>query len=82
MCVWLIVVMELFSSAFKEAVSRAIESEKPVIGTIHYRGRDPSITAIKTREDAEILEVTRENREQLHNFIINKVINHLTSCIR
>jgi nucleoside-triphosphatase len=71
--------MELFSPAFKEAVSIAIESEKPVIGTIHYRARDPLINAIKAREDAEILEVTRENREQLHNLIIDKVINHLTS---
>jgi len=72
--------MELFSPAFKEAVSIAIESEKPVIGTIHYRALDPLITTIKAREDAEILEVTQKNREQLHNIIINKVIDHLTSC--
>jgi len=65
--------MELFSLAFKEAVSIAIESEKPVIGTIHYRAREPLINAIKAREDVEIVEVTRENREQLHNLIINKI---------
>ncbi len=70
--------MELFSLAFKEAVRRAIESEKPVVGTIHYRARDPLITAIKTSEDAEILEVTQENREHLHNFITDKIINYLT----
>jgi nucleoside-triphosphatase len=66
--------MELFSPAFKEAVSIAIESEKPVLGTIHYRAQDPLITTIKAREDAEILEVTKENREQLHNLIINELL--------
>lgn len=69
--------MELFSPAFKDAVSRAIESEKPVLGTIHYRARDSLITAIKVREDAEILEVTRENREHLHNLIIDRVVQFL-----
>jgi nucleoside-triphosphatase len=69
--------MELFSPTFKDAVSRAIESEKPVLGTIHYRARDSLITAIKVREDAEILEVTRENREHLHNLIIDRVVQFL-----
>ncbi len=69
--------MELFSPAFKEAVSRAVESEKPVLGTIHYRARDPLITAIKAREDAEILEVTQKNREHLHNLIIDRVVQFL-----
>jgi nucleoside-triphosphatase len=69
--------MELFSPAFKDAVSRAIESEKPVLGTIHYRARDSLITAIKAREDAEILEVTQENRGHLHNLIIDRVVQFL-----
>jgi nucleoside-triphosphatase len=66
--------MELVSPAFKDAVSRAIENEKPVLGTIHYRARDSLITAIKARKDAEILEVTQENREHLHNLIIDRVV--------
>jgi len=65
--------MELFSHAFKEAVSQAIKSGKPVLGTIHQRARDPLITAIRAREDAEILEVTYENRGSLHNLIIEKI---------
>jgi len=69
--------MELFSYAFKEAVFQAVRSHKPMLGTIHHRARDPLITAIKAREDAEILEVTYENRENLHNTIISKIVRYL-----
>jgi len=69
--------MELFSTAFKEAVSQAIKSGKPLLGTIHFKAQDPLITAIKMREDAEILEVTFENRGSLHNLIIDKVLQSL-----
>jgi len=69
--------MELFSPEFKKAVDQAIRSSKPVVGTIHFRARDPLINAIKAREDAEILEVTYENREDLHNVIIHKVVQSL-----
>lgn len=66
--------MELFSPDFKEAVAQAIRSGKPVLGTIHYKARDPLITNIKARDDVEILEITYENRRDLHNFIIDKII--------
>ena len=69
--------MELFSPAFKEAVTQAIKSEKPVLGTVHHRARDPLVTAIRAREDAKILEVTYENRRSLHNLIIDKVVQSL-----
>ena len=69
--------MELFSPEFKKAVDQAIRSSKPVVGTIHFRARDPLINTIKAREDSEILEVTYENREDLHNVIIDKVVQSL-----
>lgn len=69
--------MELFSPAFKEAVAQTIRSKKPVLGTVHHRARDPLITAIKAMEDAEILEVTHENRGSIHNLIIDKVVQFL-----
>jgi nucleoside-triphosphatase len=69
--------MELFSPEFKKAVDQAIRSSKPVVGTIHSRAQDPLINTIKAREDAEILEVTYENREDLHNVIIDKVVQFL-----
>ena len=65
--------MELFSSAFKEAAIHAVNSDKPVLGVIHYRARDPLIYSIRTRDDAEIIEVTYANRENIHNVLINKV---------
>lgn len=65
--------MELLSQAFKDAVIQAIKSEKPLLGTIHYRLRDPITHLIKTRRDAEILEVTYENRESLHEMVAEMV---------
>jgi len=69
--------MELFSQAFREAVVQAIESKKPMLGTIHFRARDSLIDTIKAREDAEILEVTYENRGHLHTQIVDKVVQFL-----
>ena len=69
--------MELFSSAFREAVAEAVESNKPVLGTIHFGLRNPLVNSVKKREDAEIFKVTYENRETLHNFIIDKVVQSL-----
>jgi len=69
--------MELFSQAFREAVAQAIESKKPMLGTIHFRVRDSLIDDIKKREDAEILEVTYENRTHLHAQIVDKVVQFL-----
>lgn len=66
--------MELFSSDFKEAVMRAIKSKKPMIGTIHYRAHDPLISTIRAREDAEVLEITRENRRRLHTVLVGRVL--------
>ncbi len=69
--------MELFSRAFKEAVFQSVISNKPMMGIIHYRARDPLIAAIITRKDSEIFEVTCENRENLHNTLINRIVQYL-----
>lgn len=69
--------MELFSQAFKEAVVQAIESNKPMLGTTHFRFKNPLINTVKAREDAEILTVTYKNRESLHNFVVNKIVQYL-----
>jgi len=65
--------MELFSEAFIEAVTEALSSEKPVLGTVHYRARDPLVVAIKKRKDAKIIEVTRENRGRLSKLIVQEI---------
>ncbi len=68
--------MELFSEAFKDAVQRAVDSSKPVLGTIHYRVQHPLVQQIKSRGDADVVEVTLENRLQLPTSIANKVIKY------
>lgn len=65
--------MELFSQAFREAVIEAMKSGKPLLGTIHFKARDPLINMIRNMEDAEIIEVTYENRASLHNVLIEKI---------
>jgi len=69
--------MELFSPDFKEAVVKALESNKPLLGTIHHKAQDALINTIKTRKDTEILKVTYENRNTLHNLIIDKILQFL-----
>ena len=64
--------MELFSEKFKEAVKRAVEGEKLVVGIVHWKARDKLIEEVKNREDAEVIVVTFENRAKLHEIIIKK----------
>ena len=64
--------MELFSPQFREAVKAALESDKKVLGTIMY-GPSSFTDDIKQHPAVEILEVTRENRNQ----ILHKVLEWL-----
>jgi len=69
--------MELSSTAFSKALVKAVESSKPIIGTIHYGLKNSILDSIKKREETEILKVTYKNRESLHNLIANKISEHL-----
>jgi nucleoside-triphosphatase len=69
--------MELFSEKFKEAVKKAVESEKLVVGVVHWKAKDRLIDAVKRREDIEIITVTFENRNKLLEPIIEKSIEFL-----
>jgi len=71
--------MELSSTAFSNALVKAVESSKPILGTIHYGLKNSIINSIKNREGTEILKVTYKNRENLHNLIINKIGEYLTN---
>jgi len=64
--------MELRSQAFRDAVQRAMNSGKSIIGTVHYIAQDPLILAIKARRDVEIIEVETENREDLAREIFER----------
>jgi len=69
--------MELFSEKFKQAVQKALESQKPVIATIHWKATDKLISVAKNREDAEIITVTQENRDKMPETIAHKILNIL-----
>ncbi|MEM3880568.1 MAG: NTPase [Candidatus Bathyarchaeia archaeon] len=69
--------MELFSEKFKKAVQKALESQKPVVATIHWKAADKLISVAKGRKDAEILTVTQENRDKLPEVIAQKMLNIL-----
>ena len=69
--------MELLSPAFSNALLKAVESSKPMLGTIHYQLSNSLVDSIKTREDTAILKVTYENRGNLQNMIVDKIIECL-----
>jgi len=70
--------MELFSENFRRAVLEAFESGKLVIAIVHWKARDKLIDAAKSREDAEIFTVTFENRDKLHEAVVQKAKESLT----
>jgi nucleoside-triphosphatase len=56
--------MELFSGAFREAVRKALDSQKQVMGVIH-RSRQPFLDAIRARDDVLFLEVNGANNREV-----------------
>ncbi len=60
--------MELFSEAFRRAVADAIEGDKPVLGTV-MASPEPWVDALKGRSQVTVLEVTRENRDQMVSLV-------------
>jgi nucleoside-triphosphatase len=56
--------MELFSEEFRKAVTEAVESVKPVLGTV-MATRDPWVDSLKALPQVTVIEVTQDNREQM-----------------
>jgi nucleoside-triphosphatase len=61
--------MECFSIEFRDVVSRCLDSQKPVFGSIQNFA-SPFINSITNREDIVRVTVTPDNREQLHDKIV------------
>lgn len=57
--------MEMHSDAFCTAVKDALDSDKPVIMTLHKKSRNPLLQDIRRRDDVRILEVTPVNKNLL-----------------
>jgi nucleoside-triphosphatase len=61
--------MECLSIRFLRAVTRLLDSPKPILATVGARGTG-LITDVKRRADAELWEVTTGNREELPHRIV------------
>ncbi len=72
--------MELFSEKFRQAISKTLGSQKLVIAIVHWKAQDRLIYETKQRKDAELITVTRENREMLPEIITKKALDVLSKC--
>lgn len=67
--------MELYSDAFKTAVSKAFSSPKKVVATIHYRAsQNPFGRKILSLEGVLTFIVNFENRNSLPNLVLSKLL--------
>jgi nucleoside-triphosphatase len=66
--------MELLSTEFLKAICEVLESEKPVIGTIHINLRRSFVAKVRPRWEVEIIEVTRENRDEIPRKVADSVL--------
>lgn len=64
--------MELFSEKFKNVVRSVIESGKLVVGVVHWKAKDRFVNEIKAIKECEVLTVTYDNRDKLHQLIVEK----------
>lgn len=64
--------MELFSGSFRSGVLKALDSGKPVIGTIMEKP-DAFADSVKARNDVEIIRLTEKNRDGIPALLKTKV---------
>ena len=57
--------MEMLSEKFCSVVIDALDSDKPILLTLHKKSRSPLLQDIRRRDDIRILEVTPVNRNLL-----------------
>ncbi len=57
--------MEMLSESFCETVVEALDSDKPIMITLHKKSRTPLLQDVRRRDDIRILEVTPVNRNLL-----------------
>ena len=74
--------MELFSEKFRNAVKAAVESGKLVVGVVHWKARDQLVDLVKRHPAAEVFTVTFENRDKLHEIIVDKALQFLKGNIK
>ena len=71
--------MELHSQRFREALMKAVESPKLVVGVVHQKTTGSLMTELKARDDAEVHLVTLENRGNLDKLVSKEALDFLSS---
>jgi len=66
--------MELHSTRFVTSTDAALNSPKHILATIHKRANHPLILRVKSNPACVILEVTRENREELPGQLAKRIM--------
>jgi len=69
--------MELYSNKFLMAIRKALESRRPIVGTIHSNLRHPIIDEIRRRESVQVSDVTYDNRDEIPGEIAGRIIKLL-----
>ena len=69
--------MELFVPEFAVAVLEALESSKPVLGTIGKNVKHPLIEEVWRRRDVEIINLTRTNRDEVYRRVSTQILSAL-----
>lgn len=64
--------MELLSPRFRKAVIQALDSPKPLLGTIQIR-RNPFLDAIRNRNDTSIIPIMRGELEEAERDVLLKI---------
>ncbi|KPK22179.1 MAG: hypothetical protein AMJ76_00560 [Dehalococcoidia bacterium SM23_28_1] len=70
--------MELFSNRFRQAVLSALESGKPILGSIMLAPH-PWASAIKARPEVEVILLTEANRSQVQGDLLATLRDRLRS---
>ena len=69
--------MELLSKVFIDVILKALDLNKPVLGTIHYKANHFLIDKIKLSKKSEIILITTENR----NLILQNLYDDILKII-
>jgi nucleoside-triphosphatase len=64
--------MELASVAFRDAVADLLDGATPVVATVHAF-RHPFTDRLKRRPDAEVIRLTRGNRDELPSLLAERL---------
>lgn len=70
--------MELCSPDFRKAVELALDSPKPVFGTIQDR-KNPFLDGVRARPDTRVLRVTEDNRDSMVDTVL-AIVRRIISC--